>query len=95
MIGRKAPIASDIAWSDAKSITVFGKDLPADIIGTVNLGDMGFLELTGRLPNANESRMFNAMVVTLVEHGLTPRAIVARMTYLGAPDSLQGAVAAG
>lgn len=95
MIGRKAPIHTDIGWSDAASITVFGRNLPADIIGALNLGDMGFLELTGRLPNPNESRMFNAMVVTLVEHGMTPSAIVARMTYLGAPDSLQGAVAAG
>ena len=95
MIGRKAPIHSDIGWSDAASITVFGRDLPAEIIGSVNLGDMGFLELTGRLPTPDESRMFNAIVVTLVEHGLTPSAIVARMTYYGAPESLQAAVAAG
>lgn len=86
---------TDIAWSDASSITVFGKDLPSEIIGKLNLGDMGFLELTGRIPTPNESIMFNAMLVTLVEHGLTPSAIVARMTYLGAPESLQGAVAAG
>lgn len=88
-------ISTDIGWSDADSITLFGKNFVSEILGNINLGDMGFLELTGRLPNANESRMFNAMVVTLVEHGLTPSSIVARLTYLGAPESLQGAVAAG
>jgi citrate synthase len=95
MARKGKPIRSDIGWSDASSITLFGKDFSTEILGHVNLGDMGFLELTGRLPSANESRMFNAMVVTLVEHGITPSALVARMTYLGAPESLQGAVAAG
>jgi citrate synthase len=89
------PIRTDIGWSDSSSITLFGKDFPTEILGQLNLGDMGFLELTGRVPTPNESRMFNAMVVTLVEHGITPSALVARMTYLGAPESLQGAVAAG
>ncbi|MES2537221.1 MAG: citryl-CoA lyase [Pseudomonadota bacterium] len=86
---------TDIGWSNAASITLFNRDFPSEILGNLNLGDMGFLELTGRMPNPNESRMFNAMVVTLVEHGMTPSAIVARMTYMGAPESLQGAVAAG
>jgi citrate synthase len=88
-------IRTDIGWSTASTITLFGKDFPADILGRLNLGDMGFLELTGRIPDENESRMFNAMVVTLVEHGITPSSLVARLTYLGAPESLQGAVAAG
>ncbi len=95
MARKKKEIRTDIGWSDASSITLFGKDFTADILGKLNLGDMGFLELTGRFPNPNESRMFNAMVVTLVEHGITPSALVARMTYLGAPESMQGAVAAG
>jgi citrate synthase len=88
-------IRTDIGWSNASSITLFGRDFPSEIMGKLNLGDMGFLELTGRIPNANESRMFNAMVVTLVEHGITPSALAARLTYLGAPESLQAAVAAG
>jgi citrate synthase len=76
-------------------IVVRGKDLPGEILGHLNLGDMAFLELTGRVPDAKESKLFNAMVVTLVEHGITPSALAARLTYLGAPEALQGAVAAG
>jgi citrate synthase len=91
----RKPIRSDLAWSTAERIVVRGKDLPGEILGNVNLGDMAFLEITGRLPNEKESRLFNAMAVTLVEHGLTPSAIAARMTFLGAPEAMQAAVAAG
>lgn len=89
------PIRSDLAWSTVDRIVVRGKDLPGEILGHLNLGDMAFLELTGRVPDAKQSKLFNAMVVTLVEHGITPSALAARLTYLGAPEALQGAVAAG
>jgi citrate synthase len=89
------PIRSDLAWSTVDRIVVRGKDLPGEILGHLNLGDMAFLELTGRVPDPRESKLFNAMVVTLVEHGITPSALAARLTYLGAPEALQGAVAAG
>jgi TRAP-type C4-dicarboxylate transport system permease large subunit len=82
---KRGPIKSDIAWSTANRITVRGRDLPAELIGEINLGDMAFLTLTNRLPNAKESRLFNAIAITLVEHGVTPSVIAARMTYLGAP----------
>ena len=47
-------LRSDIGWSTAERISIFGKDLPSEILGHVNLGDMGFLEINGRLPNAKE-----------------------------------------
>jgi len=88
-------LKSDLGWSTVDRIVVRGKDLPGEILGHLNLGDMAFLELTGRAPDARESKIFNAMVVTLVEHGVTPSALVARLTYLGAPEALQAAVAGG
>jgi citrate synthase len=89
------PLRSELGWSTPDRITIRGKDLPNEILGYLNLGDMAFLELTGRAPNPKESKLFNAMVVTLVEHGITPSALAARLTYLGAPEALQGAVASG
>jgi citrate synthase len=91
----RKPIRSDLGWSTPERIVVRGKDLPGEILGNVSLGDMAFLEITGRLPDERESRMFNAMAVTLVEHGVTPSALAARLTYLGAPEAMQAAVAAG
>jgi citrate synthase len=88
-------IKSDLGWSTTDRIVVRGIDLANDIIGKVSLGDLAFLELKGRLPTPQESVVFNAIAVTLVEHGMTPSAIAARLTYFGAPESLQGAVAAG
>ena len=86
---------SDLGWSTRERIVVRGKDLPGEILGHLNLGDMASLELMGRVPNPRESKLFNAMVVTLVEHGITPSALAARLTYLGAPEAMQAAVAAG
>jgi citrate synthase len=88
-------LKSDIAWSTADRIVVRGHDLVDDLLGKASLGDVAFLELKGRLPTRQESTVFNALTVTLVEHGMTPSAIAARLTYFGAPESLQGAVAAG
>jgi citrate synthase len=88
-------IRSELGWSTPDKIVVRGKDLPGEILGHLNLGDMAFLELTGRTPNPKESKLFNAVVVTLVEHGITPSALAARLTYLGAPEAMQAAVAAG
>jgi citrate synthase len=88
-------LRSELGRSTTDKIYVRGFDLTEDLLGKVSLGDVAFLELKGRLPSPEESVMFNAVAVTLVEHGLTPSAIAARLTYFGAPEALQAAVAAG
>lgn len=91
----RKPLRSDMGASDPTRIRVQGLDLMQDIMGKLNLGDFAFLEIQRRLPTPAESVVFNAMLATLVEHGMTPMVIAARLTYLGAPESLQGAVASG
>lgn len=88
-------VKTEIAAHDLHHIWVRGLDLTADVIGSLSFGDMVFLLLTGRRPEPAELRLVDAMLVSLVEHGLTPSAMVARVTYSVAPESLQGAVAAG
>ena len=84
-----------MGFSTPDRIVVRGLDLVEDIIGKVPLGDVAWLEITGSLPTPQQSAVFNALMVTLVEHGMTPNAIATRLTYLGAPEALNAAVAAG
>jgi citrate synthase len=93
---RKAkPLRSEMGWSSRDRITVRGFDLTKDLLGKIDLGAMAWLEITGRLPDAREAEVFNALLVTLVEHGMTPQAISARLISTCAPEAMQAAVAAG
>lgn len=84
-----------IGTADADSITVRGEDLIDDLIGQMDFTTFFYFHLTGERPTEAEKDMIDAILVTLVEHGITPSVIAARLTHLSAPESLQGAVASG
>jgi citrate synthase len=88
-------MATSIGRSTADDIWVQGYNLADELMGEVDFGSVFYLLITGRLPSAGEARIFNTVLVALADHGLTPTALAARLTYTGAPDSIQGAVAAG
>ena len=88
-------IRSDIGGGNADRITIRGHDLVEDLIDRHDFVDVVCLELLGRFPEPSMRRMVNALLVASSDHGLTPSVIAARLTLHGAPESLQGAVAAG
>jgi citrate synthase len=81
--------------SSPDRITLLGQDLAADVMGEVGFGELAFWLATQRRPAPGETRVFEAVLAALADHGFTPTAITARLTYLSAPDSVQGALAAG
>lgn len=88
-------IKTDIGTTTPDAIRVRGLNLATDIVGQFDFVDMICWLALARRPQPREKEMLNMLLVTAADHGLTPSAISARMTYLGAPESLQGAVAAG
>jgi citrate synthase len=64
-------------------------------MGRLSLTELAYLLLAHREPTAGERRLLDAVLVSLADHGLTPSALAARLTYTGAPEAIQGAVAAG
>ncbi len=86
---------TSLGTSDADTISLLGQDLAADLMGKVGFGELVLWMVTQRRPAPGEVRVFESVLVALADHGFTPTAIAARLTYLSAPDSLQGAIAAG
>lgn len=86
---------TSLGVSTVDSISLFGQSLPDDLIGHVGFGELAYRLITLRPPTPGQSRVFDAVLVALADHGFTPTAIAARLTYLSAPESIQGALAAG
>jgi citrate synthase len=86
---------TSIATSTADDVTVRGKSLCRELIGKLTFTQMTFFQITGQMPTPAQTAVVDACLVALMEHGLTPSVIAARMVGSSAPEALQAAVAAG
>ena len=78
-----------------EAIFLRDKNLVEDVIGKMSFTDAMFYHIVGTPPTHGQTAVLDAVLVTLMEHGLTPSAISTRLTYLSAPEAIQSAIAAG
>ena len=73
---RTKPVPStSIARSDANDIFVREANLVEELIGEVTFTEMILLHFYGRKPTRAETRVLDCVLVTLMEHGITPSAL--------------------
>jgi len=94
-IGKAGDPVTAICAAYPDRVNVRGRDLCADLMGRLSFTEYFHLLLTGEEATEEQRYFLDVLLVSIAEHGLTPTNVAARMTYAAAPDSLQGAVAAG
>lgn len=95
MSTKKTAPRTRIARHTPDAITIRDADLVADLIGKLTFTEMMYFQLIGRRPSPAQTRILDAVLVTLMEHGLTPSVIAARMIVMSCPEAVQAAVAGG
>lgn len=90
-----AVITTAIATSDATTIKIRGKDLVHELIGEHSYTEILYFLICARFPTPEETRLLDACLVTLMEHGLTPSSIITRLVADSVPEESQVAMAAG
>ena len=92
---KKAAPGTKIAHHTTEAIYIRGESLVDDLIGKLTFTEMMYFQLLGAKPTPAQTRILDAVLVTLMEHGLTPSVIVSRLIYDSCPEAVQAAVAAG
>jgi citrate synthase len=83
-----------ISTTEGDDIIVRGHRLE-ELIGGISFTSMFLLDLDGEMPPPGRVAVADAVLTALMEHGLTPSTVAARLVLDGAPESFQGAIAAG
>jgi citrate synthase len=81
--------------SQTDVLTIRGRDTLSEIVGEKTFTETFFFIVTGNMPSAGQTACFDACLTILMDHGLTPSALVARLTEDSVPEDMQVAISAG
>ena len=82
---------TSLGTSEGSTITLLGQDLARDLDGPRQLRRARRAADYLRRPTPQQSRLFEAVLLGLADHGFTPTAIAARLTHPSAPTPSRGA----
>ena len=86
---------SQVSSIEDGRILLRGQDLASDVMGKYAFTEAIYLAIVGERPSESVRRVLDAVLIALIDHGVTSSTLVARMTYRAAPEAFQGAIAAG
>ncbi len=66
-----------------------------ELMGRISFAQAVFLAIRGELPSEKEARMIDAMLVSSIDHGVTPPSCLAARTIASAGSPLNAALAGG
>jgi citrate synthase len=81
--------------NDTGRLRMRGRDSLSEVVGKMTFTEGFYFIVTGRLPTAAQTRVMDAALLVLMDHGLTPSALVARLVADSNPDDIQIPLAAG
>lgn len=81
--------------SFTKDVRVRGRDLVNELMGSASFTQMLYFLTCNRMPTQVQCAVLDACLVTLMEHGLTPSAVITRLMALSVPQEPQVAIASG
>jgi citrate synthase len=85
---------TSISWVEAEKISLRGFPVE-DLIGNRTYGEVLYLLLLGKLPTKEHAKMLEAIIISVIDHGVKPPSTIAAVTVANTGANLNSAVAAG
>jgi citrate synthase len=92
----KSPVTSiGSPTSDVSRLVMRGRDVLTDVLGKMTFSEAFFFIVTGKPIERSKLPVMDACMIVLMDHGITPTAMVARLIADSLPGQPQVAIAAG